>query len=106
MTDQAVAAPDDAAKRRTTHELIAYFALTFAITFGLGGAFIFFRPQFEALFGAIRSPDTSWLYFVAVCAPTISAVLVSAVFGGWKGVRDLFGGLIRPFRLRWRSPAC
>ncbi|HXC56199.1 MAG TPA: CPBP family intramembrane glutamic endopeptidase [Rhizomicrobium sp.] len=101
MTDQAVAGPDAAARRRTTRELVAYFALTFAITFGLGGAFIFFRPQFEALFGTIRSPDTSWFYFVAVCAPTISAVLVSAVFGGWKGVRDLFSGLIRPFRLRW-----
>jgi uncharacterized protein len=101
MTDQIIAAPDAAAKRRVTRELVAYFALTFAITFGLGGAFIFFRPQFEALFGAIRSPGTSWLYFVAVCAPTIAAVLVSAVSGGRSGVGDLFGGLIRPFRLRW-----
>jgi membrane protease YdiL (CAAX protease family) len=82
-------------------ELAVYFALTFAITFGLGAGFIFFRPQFEALFGHIRSPITSWLYYVAVCAPTISAVFTSLVFGGWAGATKLFSGLIRRFQLRW-----
>jgi membrane protease YdiL (CAAX protease family) len=86
-------------------ELIVYFALAYAITFGLGVAFIFFRPQFEALFGHFRSPATGWPYFVAVSAPTISAVAVSFAFGGWNGITRLFSGLVRPFRVRWAFAA-
>ncbi|HEY6465830.1 MAG TPA: CPBP family intramembrane glutamic endopeptidase, partial [Candidatus Acidoferrales bacterium] len=58
-------------------------------------------PQFERVFGPLGPLSTSWPYFVAVSAPTISAVVVSAAFGGLKGVRSLFAGLIRPFRLLW-----
>jgi hypothetical protein len=41
-------------------ELIAFFALTFAIIFVLGIAEIFFRPQFEGIFGPLGSLLTSW----------------------------------------------
>ena len=89
------------AKRRVLRELIAYFALAFAISWGLGATVIFFRPQFEAIVGPLGPLITSWPYYVAVCAPMISAVLVSAAFGGLDGVKNLFAGLVRPFRLRW-----
>src|SRR5690242_2313962 len=92
---------DRSDRRQAAKELGIYFPIAFGITFALGAAFIFFRPQFEALVGRIDQPLTSWPYFLAVCAPTISAVLVSALFGGLTGVRRLFAGLIRPFRLRW-----
>jgi membrane protease YdiL (CAAX protease family) len=91
----------DTAKRRVSRELPAFFALTFAITFGLGAAVIFFRSQFEAMFGPLGPLLTSWPYYVAVCAPTISAVLLSALFGGLEGIKNLFRGLVRPFQLRW-----
>jgi uncharacterized protein len=91
----------DPAQRRAARELMTFFALTFAITFGLGVAVIFFRPQFEAVFGSLGPLLTSWPYYVAVCTPTISAVLLSALFGGLEGVKTLFRGLVRPFRLRW-----
>ena len=94
-------AQDEIAKRRVVRELVAYFALAFVISWGLGAAVIFFRPQFEAVFGPIGPLLTSWPYYVAVCAPTISAVLVSAAFGGLTGVKNLFAGLIRPFRIQW-----
>ena len=101
MADATGLEQDARARRRVLRELIAYFALTFTITFGLGGAFIFYRPQFEAVFGPIGAPLTSWPYYVAVAAPTISAVLVSFGFGGLEGVKNLFAGLIRRFDLRW-----
>ena len=101
MSDPLVSAEDAAAKRRALRELIAYFGLTFAITFGLGGTVIFFRPQFEAVFGPLGPPLVSWPYYVCVAAPTISAVLLSLAFGGLQGLKTLFGGLIRPFKLRW-----
>jgi uncharacterized protein len=92
---------DTNAKRRVVRELIAYFALAFAISWGLGAAVIFFRPQFEAIFGPLGPLITSWPYYLAVCAPTISAVLVSAVSGGLDGVKNLFAALLRPVPIRW-----
>jgi hypothetical protein len=92
---------DDLDRRRIRRELLAYFFLTYGISFGLGAAVLLFRPQFEAVFGPLGPLSTSWPYFVAVSAPTISAVVVSAAFGGLNGVKALFAGLIRPFRLRW-----
>jgi uncharacterized protein len=82
-------------------ELIAFFALTFAITFGLGIAVIFFRPQFEGVFGPLGPLLTSWPHYIGVAAPTISAIVLSAVFGGLGGIKDLFRRLTRPFQLRW-----
>ncbi len=101
MTELMNSASETDARRRATRELIAYFALAFALTWGLGAAVIFFRPQFEAVVGPLGPLITSWPYYVAVCAPTISAVLISAAFGGVQGVKNLFAGLVRPFRLRW-----
>jgi uncharacterized protein len=101
MTDLINSAPDPVIKARATRELLAFFALAFGITFGLGAAVIFFRPQFESIFGPLGPLLTSWPYYLAVSAPTISAVFLSAVFGGFKSVKALFSGLVRPFLLRW-----
>ena len=101
MTDIIDSEPNSAAKTRALRELIAFFSFTFAITFGLGIAVIFFRRQFEAVFGPLGPLLVSWPYYVGVCAPTISAVLLSTLFGGVEGARNLFRGLFRPFRLRW-----
>lgn len=101
MADLAGSEHDASAKRRALRELIAYFGLAFAITWGLGAGVIFFRPQFEAVVGPLGPLITSWPYYVAVCAPTISAVLVSAVFGGPEGVKNLFRGLLRAVRIPW-----
>src|SRR5215469_6053677 len=35
---------DPNARQRTVRELVAYFVLAFAITYGIGAGFIFFRP--------------------------------------------------------------
>jgi membrane protease YdiL (CAAX protease family) len=100
MADPSIAI-DSAARRRVIRELTLYFALTFAITFGLGAAVIFFRPEFEAVFGPLGPLLQSWPYYLGVSAPTISAVVLSAAFGGWVGVKNLFAGLFRRFAPRW-----
>src|SRR5215471_21697151 len=88
-------------KQRPLRELIVYFVLAYAITFGLGVAIIFLRPQLESVVGPLGPLGKSWLYYVEVCAPTISAVLVSVIFGGLSGVKTLFSGLSRRFQFRW-----
>lgn len=101
MTDSGRSTINHGHKGRAVRELAAYFALAFAITFGLGACFIFFRRELEAVAGPLNSPQTSWPYYLAVLAPTISAVVVSLVFGGPSSVKDLFAALIRRFQLRW-----
>ena len=46
------------------HQVIAFFILTFAITWGLGALAIFLPEQFRNLFGELT--DTSPVYFLAV----------------------------------------
>lgn len=92
-------------KHHATRDLVAFFALTFAITFGIGALAIFFRPQIEAIVGPIGATNRSWRFFVlfdiAASAPTISAVLWSLAFSGFEGLKSLFQGLVRPVRLKW-----
>jgi membrane protease YdiL (CAAX protease family) len=86
---------------RTIRQLAAYFALAFAITWSLGALMIFARPRLEAVIGPIGQTNQHWLYFVAVCAPTISAVIVTAASGGWAGLRALAGRFVRPTHPIW-----
>jgi membrane protease YdiL (CAAX protease family) len=101
MVDLAGSEGDALDKRRATRDLIAYFALTFAITWGLAAAVLLFRPQFEAVFGPLGPITESWPFYVAACGPTISAVLLSVIFGGAAGLKSLFRGLVRPVQIRW-----
>src|SRR5947209_5661348 len=75
--------------------LVAFFVLTFAITWGLGACFALFPAQLEAVFGKIS--NTNPLFFVAVYSPSISALIVTAYTRGVSGLRELLGRL-----LRWR----
>lgn len=101
MTSLSDSKLDAAEKRRAVRELAAFFGLAFAITWGLAGFVLLFRPQFEAVFGPIVSLTKSWPFYVAACAPTISAILLAALFGGLNGLKVLFLGLVRPARFLW-----
>jgi membrane protease YdiL (CAAX protease family) len=82
------------------HQLIAFFTLTFAITWGVGALAIFLPGQFRDLFGELT--DSSPVYFLAVAAPTISATLVTWVGEGRAGLAALYARLIRwRFGIRW-----
>ena len=88
-------------RSRALRQLGAYFGLTFAITWGLGGLLILARPQLEAVIGPIGETSHHWLYYVAVYAPTISAVSLSMAFGGGAGVKALAMRFVRPARPAW-----
>jgi uncharacterized protein len=86
---------------RARTELIAFFAMTFAITWGLAAALLFFRPWLVAV-GALKGPlNQSWIYYLAVYAPSISALILSLAFGGWSAVGRLIGAVARPAGLAW-----
>jgi membrane protease YdiL (CAAX protease family) len=75
--------------------LLAFFALTFGLTWGLGACFALFPAQLTAVFGKVSV--TNPLFMLAVYAPSISAVVVTGFIDGAAGIRRLLGGF-----LRWR----
>ena len=77
---------------------IAPFALlTFAITWGVVGAYIAWPDTMAARFGALSGGHP--FYFLATWAPAISAILLVFAFAGLDGLRGLFSRL-----LMWRCP--
>jgi membrane protease YdiL (CAAX protease family) len=101
--DGATIARED--RRRAIRELAAYFGLSFVITWGLGGLVIFARPQLEALIGPMGALNHHWLYYLAVTAPAISAVVCSLVFGGAAGLKALGARFLRPVKIIWVAVA-
>ena len=70
--------------------LAAFFALTFAITWGVG------------LLAAVAPPGIvgQLAFYVAVYGPTLSALLLTGLLGGGGGLKKLLGGAVR-----WRVGA-
>lgn len=70
------------------HSLIAYFLLAYAIMFGVMFGYIILRPG---------EPLRQWspVWAVGIFSPTISALFVSWVTGGWAEVKRLLGGFTR-----------
>jgi CAAX protease family protein len=75
--------------------LLAFFALTFGLTWGLGVCFALFPAQLTAMFGKVSV--TNPLFILAVYAPGISAIVVTGFIDGADGI----GRLLSRF-LRWR----
>lgn len=77
------------------HQLPAFFVLSYAISY-------------IAVFGFIRlnpgQPMVEWslVWLTFIFSPTISAILVSWVIGGWPEVKDLLSGFARwKVGVRW-----
>ena len=82
------------------HPLLAFFLITFAITWGLGSLIIIFSPQFTAFFGELNlnKPFYRAYWHLAVYGPAISAFMVIAFTHGVTGVK----AYLRRF-LHWRA---
>ncbi|MGH2458981.1 MAG: CPBP family glutamic-type intramembrane protease [Chloroflexota bacterium] len=78
------------------HPLLSFLILTFGLTWGIGACFILFPAPIGAFFGppSVSNP----LFILAVYAPGLSALIVTAVTGGPGGV----GRLLARF-FRWRG---
>jgi uncharacterized protein len=80
--------------------LVAFFVLTFAITWGVG-AFVILLPNLaEALFGKLSA--ASPVFILAVAGPTIAASILTFVQGGRSGLRSLYAQWTKwRFGLQW-----
>ncbi|MCC0023799.1 MAG: CPBP family intramembrane metalloprotease [Hyphomicrobiaceae bacterium] len=74
-----------------SHALVSYFAITFAITWGIGGTFIFLPDWAEATFGQLSGLHP--LYFLATWAPAIAGIGLVWAYGGLSGLRAFFSRL-------------
>ena len=92
-------AADSPSARRAQREIWIFFALTFAISWGLGGLFLALRTELEPIFGPLGPHNP--VFYVAAYAPTLSALILASVLGGSAGVKSLVGSLVRPFRIIW-----
>jgi uncharacterized protein len=71
--------------------LALFFLLTFALTWGLGAAFLVFPDQITAVFGA--SSVTNPLYVIATWSPGLVGMLLVIITTGLSGLRRFFGRL-------------
>lgn len=78
--------------------LAAFAALTFAITWGLIGSYIFWPESMTARFGEISGSHP--FFFLATWAPAIAAFTVVLSLGGWSGLKGFLSRLTL-----WRCPA-
>jgi uncharacterized protein len=85
--------------RRAQREVWIFFALTFAISWGIGGLFLALPTKLEPLLGPLGPHNP--VFYVLAYAPTLSALILASALGGGAGVKSLFATLVRPFRMIW-----
>jgi hypothetical protein len=76
----------------TYRSLPLFFAMTFAIAWGIIGFYIFFPAQAQALFGALSG--THPLFVLAVYAPAIAAFVVVVRWGGVAALRRFLSRML------------
>ncbi|MEO1948708.1 CPBP family intramembrane glutamic endopeptidase [Thioclava sp.] len=82
----------------TARALLAFLALTFTITWGVIGSYIFWPDAMAARFGQISGAHP--LFFLATWAPAIAGITVVVASAGPGGLRRFLSRL-----LIWRCPA-
>ncbi len=86
------------ARRRLWVDLLVFNAATFALTWAIVGAYIWNAEAATRVFGPMQLGAPA--FYVAVYAPSLIAVAVTAWRYGRAGLADLFASLVR-VRARW-----
>ncbi len=74
------------------HQLVSFFVLTYLITYAIA---LISRYVVEV-------PANSFVYYIMIFGPTISALVVSGIAGGWPGIKKLLSGFARwKFKFGW-----
>jgi membrane protease YdiL (CAAX protease family) len=84
--------PDSPGSTLPFHALLFLAMLTFGITWGVIGGYIYFPERAAASFGEISGGHP--LYFLATWAPGIAGILLVLAFGGFRGLRAFFSRLL------------
>lgn len=80
--------------------LTPFLLLTFAITWGIAALLLLLPSHMASLFGPMSARNP--VFFVAVYAPTLAALVVTATVEGAPGLRALVSRLVRwRFGVRW-----
>lgn len=77
--------------------VLVFFILTFAITWGVIGSYIFWADAMSDRFGAVSGSHP--FYFLATWAPAIAGFSVVLLYGGTAGLKRFLSRL-----LIWRRP--
>jgi len=75
-----------------SYALLFFALLTFGVTWGVIGGYIYFPEQAAETFGEISGSHP--FYFLATWAPGIAGILLVLAFGGWRGLRAFFTRLL------------
>lgn len=81
------------------YQLILFFILTFAITWGIAAIILIFMPLFIQAWGplSLRHPYYYTMWMIAVYGPPIAAFIVISIAYGTKGLKAYYKRL-----LNWR----
>jgi len=72
-------------------DLLVFFGATFGVTWGIAALALLIPNVVERLFGKLST--TSPLYFLAVYAPSLVAIMLTVFRGGWQSGLQLIGTL-------------
>lgn len=97
MVSRMPIAPEDLPLHATARALLAFLALTFAITWGVIGSYIFLSAEMTARFGQISGSHP--LFFLATWAPAIAGFTVVLFSAGLGDLRRFLSRL-----LIWHCP--
>jgi membrane protease YdiL (CAAX protease family) len=82
------------------HQVTTFFIITYVITWVILMVAILFPEQFKRIFGEVNLWNPVAPFVIG--APTISATILTAVWQGKSGLRELYSRLIRwRFGLQW-----
>ncbi len=87
----------DAARSHSLARLIPFLAITFGLTWGILALFILLPGPMNAVFGQLSGDHP--LFFLAVYAPAIAAIILVSRRAGTAGLRRFLGRLAL-----WRCP--
>lgn len=74
-------------------EVLLFFALVYAITWTICGAYLLAPKAATAVLGPMRTGSV--VFFAAVYAPSITSIVLTKVFGGWAALRRLGASVVR-----------
>jgi CAAX protease family protein len=81
-------------------ELILFFVLTLGLMYGLCFSYVAFKVPLKVFFDHhLGGIDPFIIVYPAAYSPTLIAIVLTAVFGGWVGTKRLFRNIFR-----WRVP--
>jgi membrane protease YdiL (CAAX protease family) len=79
--------------RRAAMELLLFFVCAFAVTWAILGAYLVAPKPMTAALGPMKTGSA--VFFLAVYAPSLSAIVLTLILGGLSGLRNLGASAIR-----------